>query len=64
VLGAAQHLRSEWLRTYPPLIAAAIIYIVLTFGITRVFYWVERRLNKDRIQPKPAAVATAAAAAK
>jgi len=64
VLGAAQHLRSEWLRTYPPLIAAAIIYIVLTFGITRVFYWVEARLNKDRVQPKPVAVAAAAAAAK
>jgi His/Glu/Gln/Arg/opine family amino acid ABC transporter permease subunit len=64
VLGAAQHLRSEWLRTYPPLIAAAIIYVVLTFGITRVFYWVEGRLNKDRLQPKSAGVATAAAAAK
>jgi His/Glu/Gln/Arg/opine family amino acid ABC transporter permease subunit len=64
VLGAAQHLRSEWLRTYPPLIAAAIIYIVLTFGITRVFYWVERRINRDRQQPKSAVLATAAAPAK
>jgi len=63
VLGAAQHLRSEWLRTYPPLIAAAIIYIVLTFGITRVFNWVERWLNKDRVQPKSAAAAAAAAIA-
>lgn len=62
VLGAAQHLRSEWLRTYPPLIAAAIIYIVLTFGITRVFYWVERRLNRDRLQPKSAAAVVAASA--
>jgi ABC-type arginine/histidine transport system permease subunit len=64
VLGAAQRLRSEWLRDYPPLIAAAIVYIVLTFGITRVFNWVERRLNRDRVQPKPVAVAAAAAAAK
>jgi His/Glu/Gln/Arg/opine family amino acid ABC transporter permease subunit len=62
VLGAAQHLRSEWLRTYPPLIAAAIIYIVLTFGITRLFYWAERRLNRDRLQPKPLATAIVAAA--
>jgi len=63
ILGAAQHLRSEWLRTYPPLIAAAIIYIVLTFGITRVFYWVERRINRDRQRPKSAVRAPAAAAA-
>ena len=61
VLGAAQRLRSEWLRDYPPLIAAAIVYVVLTFGITRVFYWVERRINRDRAQPKLAVAAAAAA---
>ena len=48
VLGTANFIRSQTLRTYEPLLGAAIIYVILVFGLTRVLYWLERRLNKDR----------------
>jgi His/Glu/Gln/Arg/opine family amino acid ABC transporter permease subunit len=64
MLGVAQKIRSDTLRTYEPLLAAAIVYIVLTFIVTRGFYFVERQLNKDRLQPKTVLPAPAAAAAK
>ena len=62
VLGAAQRIRGADLRTYEPLLAAALVYIVLTFFITRCFNFAERRLNKDRLQPK--ALASVGIAAK
>jgi His/Glu/Gln/Arg/opine family amino acid ABC transporter permease subunit len=33
-------------------ISAAIIYIILSFILTRGFYFAERHLNKDRVAPK------------
>jgi His/Glu/Gln/Arg/opine family amino acid ABC transporter permease subunit len=48
VLGTANFIRSQTLRTYEPLLGAAIIYIIMVFGLTRFLYWLERRLNKDR----------------
>jgi len=49
------------LRFDLPFISAGIIYIVLSFIITRCFYFAERRLNKDRL-PMPAAVTSPATA--
>ena len=62
VLGMAQRIRAMDLRTYEPLLAAAVVYIVLTFIITRLFYFAERRLNRDRLPP--AVLAPAGIAAK
>jgi len=45
-------------------ISAAIIYIVLSFILTRGFYFAERQLNKDRLPPKSSTAAAAAAPAK
>jgi His/Glu/Gln/Arg/opine family amino acid ABC transporter permease subunit len=63
VLGIVQKIRADTFRTYEPLLAAAVVYIVLTFIITRIFNFVERRLNKDRQAPKPLSVAGATAKA-
>ncbi|MFM9845281.1 MAG: ABC transporter permease [Dongiaceae bacterium] len=52
VLGMIQKIRADTLRTYEPLLAAAVVYIVLTFILTRCFNYFERRLNKDRQPPK------------
>jgi polar amino acid transport system permease protein len=52
VLGMAQRIRAMDLRTYEPLLGAAIVYIILTFIITRCFNFAERRLNRDRLPPK------------
>jgi len=60
-LGMVQKIRADTFRTYEPLLAAAVIYMVLTFIITRCFNIVERRLNKDRQVPKTAAFAGVAA---
>jgi His/Glu/Gln/Arg/opine family amino acid ABC transporter permease subunit len=61
VLGMVQKIRADTLRNYEPLLVAAVVYIVLTFIVTRCFYFAERRLNKDRLAPKsllrPAATA-------
>jgi His/Glu/Gln/Arg/opine family amino acid ABC transporter permease subunit len=55
VLGMAQRIRANDLRTYEPLLAAAVVYIALTYIVTRCFYFAERRLNKDRLPPKASA---------
>ena len=52
VLGIVQKIRADTFRTYEPLLAAAVIYMVLTFIITRCFNYMERRLNKDRLAAK------------
>jgi ABC-type arginine/histidine transport system permease subunit len=52
VLGMVQKIRADTLRNYEPLLAAAVVYIVLTFILTRCFNFLERRLNKDRLAPK------------
>ena len=48
MMGAANRVRSETFRTYEPLLAAALIYIVMTFIITRLFLLLERRLGRER----------------
>ena len=62
ILGAANFIRSQSFRTYETLIAAGIMYVILTFILTRIFYFVENRLNKDR-QPVRAATKLAPQAA-
>jgi His/Glu/Gln/Arg/opine family amino acid ABC transporter permease subunit len=52
MLGWALKIKADTLRTYEPLLAAAVIYVALTFILTRGFYFVERQLNKDRLPPK------------
>ncbi len=61
VLGMIQKIRADTLRTYEPLLAAAVVYIVLTFLLTRCFNFLEQRLNKDRQAPKTLTIAGAAA---
>jgi His/Glu/Gln/Arg/opine family amino acid ABC transporter permease subunit len=63
VFFVAKRAYSQSFLLYESLLPAAIIYIVLTFIITRAFYFAERQLNKDRLPPKssPAAAVTAPA---
>ncbi len=49
LLGTANFIRAQTFRVYEPLLAAAVIYIALTFIITRIFNWAERELNRDRL---------------
>ena len=51
VLGTAQFIRVQTFRVYDTLLGAAIVYIGMVFLLTRVLNWIERRLNRDRIQP-------------
>ncbi|HVJ39892.1 MAG TPA: ABC transporter permease [Dongiaceae bacterium] len=51
VMGTARWLQKQSFRTYEPLIAAGIIYVILVFILTRFLNWLERRLNRDREQP-------------
>lgn len=48
MMGVANFIRSQTFRVYEPLLAAAVIYIVMTFVLTRGFLWLERRLSPDR----------------
>jgi len=50
----ANFIRVQTFRVYEPLLAAALVYIALTFVLTRGFRILERRLNRDRLQPVPA----------
>lgn len=52
MLGVVNKIRADTFRTYEPLFAAAVIYIALTFILTRAFMFAEKRLNKDRLAPK------------
>lgn len=51
VMGTARWLQKQSFRTYEPLIAAGIIYVLLVFILSRFLNWLERRLNRDREQP-------------
>jgi His/Glu/Gln/Arg/opine family amino acid ABC transporter permease subunit len=51
MMGMANFIRAQSFRVYEPLLAAAIIYIALTFMLTRGFRWLEARLNRDRVAP-------------
>lgn len=64
MLGVANYIRSQTFHVYEPLLAAAVVYILLTFFITRAFNFAERQLNKDRLPPKAMTPAAAAMPAK
>jgi polar amino acid transport system permease protein len=51
MMGVANFIRVQTFRVYEPLLAAALIYIFLTFVLTRIFRRLEAHLNKDRIAP-------------
>jgi polar amino acid transport system permease protein len=48
MMGAANYIRSQTFRVYETLLAAAVIYIALTFLLTRGFLLMERRLAAGR----------------
>lgn len=48
VMGQAEYARSQSLRTYEPLLTAALVYVLLTLAITRLFAWAEGRMNRER----------------
>lgn len=52
LMGAANLIRAKSFRVYEPLLAAALIYLVLTFGLTRLFALAERRLHPERRTPQ------------
>jgi polar amino acid transport system permease protein len=51
LLGTANFIRAQTFRVYEPLLAAAAYYVVLSFILTRGFRFMERYLNKDRLEP-------------
>ena len=51
MMGVANFIRVQTFRVYEPLLAAALIYVFLTFVLTRFFRWLEARLNRDRVAP-------------
>jgi polar amino acid transport system permease protein len=51
LMGTARFIVAQTFRVYEPLLAAAVLYIVLTFAITRAFRFLEAYLNKDRLEP-------------
>ncbi|TDQ84164.1 amino acid ABC transporter membrane protein 2 (PAAT family) [Dongia mobilis] len=55
ILGWANYIKQQTFRVYDTLIAAALLYVILVFILTRILYWLERRLNRDRLQPPPGA---------
>ena len=57
MMGVANFIRVQTFRVYEPLLAAALIYVFLTFVLTRFFRWVEARLNRDRVAPEQVAAA-------
>ncbi|HEY4162444.1 MAG TPA: ABC transporter permease [Dongiaceae bacterium] len=59
IMGVRQDIFAQSFKVYEPLIGAAIIYITLVFIFTRVLYWLEARLNKDRLTPVAVILPTA-----
>jgi His/Glu/Gln/Arg/opine family amino acid ABC transporter permease subunit len=51
LMGTARFIVAQTFRVYEPLLAAAVLYICLTFLITRAFRYLEAYLNKDRVEP-------------
>jgi polar amino acid transport system permease protein len=49
MMGVANFIRSQTFRVYETLLAAAVIYIALTFILTRGFMLVERRFSRGRL---------------
>lgn len=48
ILGQMQVARSESFRVYEPLLSGAVVYILLTLAITRLFAIAERRMTRGR----------------
>jgi octopine/nopaline transport system permease protein len=48
VLGTAQYIRTQTLHTYEPLLGAALIYVALVFGLTRLLNRLERRFSPEK----------------
>jgi His/Glu/Gln/Arg/opine family amino acid ABC transporter permease subunit len=59
VMGEANIVRAQTFRTYEPLLAAAVLYLALTFAIVRGFALVERRLNRHAVPADKASLAKA-----
>jgi octopine/nopaline transport system permease protein len=59
IMGVRADIFAQTYRVYSPLLAAAVIYITLVFLFTRVLYWLERHLNKDRLAPVSVVLPTA-----
>jgi polar amino acid transport system permease protein/octopine/nopaline transport system permease protein len=57
VLGTGRYIIQQSLRTYEALVGCAIIYVLMVFILTRALNWLERYLNKDRVQPASAGLA-------
>jgi polar amino acid transport system permease protein/octopine/nopaline transport system permease protein len=51
VMGTARQIQKATFRTYEPLIAAGLLYILLVFVLTRILNLVERRINRHRLAP-------------
>jgi His/Glu/Gln/Arg/opine family amino acid ABC transporter permease subunit len=51
LMGAANLIRAKSFRVYEPLLAAGFFYLCLTFVLTRLFVWLEDRLNPQRRNP-------------
>jgi polar amino acid transport system permease protein len=51
MMGMANFIRVQTFRVYEPLLAAAVIYVALTFLIAVSFRLLERRINRDRRAP-------------
>lgn len=58
IMGQANIIRAQTFRVYEPLIAAAVLYLALTFIIRRGFAFLEKRLNRGmaRIEPQKSVV--------
>jgi His/Glu/Gln/Arg/opine family amino acid ABC transporter permease subunit len=46
IMGEANLIRAQTFRVYEPLISAALLYLLLTFAIRRLFAWFERRARR------------------
>jgi polar amino acid transport system permease protein/octopine/nopaline transport system permease protein len=57
VLGTGRYIIQQSLRTYEALVGCAVIYVLMVFVLTRILNWLERYLNKDRVQPASAGLA-------
>jgi His/Glu/Gln/Arg/opine family amino acid ABC transporter permease subunit len=51
MMGMANYIRVQTFQVYEPLLAAAVLYIIITFIIAGTFRWMEARLNRDRLPP-------------
>jgi polar amino acid transport system permease protein len=48
VFGVGSKIRQDTFHVYEPLLLVALIYVCLTFIITRIFLWIERQVPQKR----------------